>query len=81
MLNGVFTSVNKLDDVIQDLNHILQLKQVINEKKEKISFTELVNDIKFFMGLKIGENEVIIKSDFSEIDEMFTLKSYINSVF
>ncbi|MEI6594743.1 MAG: PAS domain S-box protein [Bacteroidota bacterium] len=81
MLNGIFTSVSKLDDVIQDLNHILQVKQIINEKKEKISFTELVNDIKFFMGLKIGENEVIIKSDFSEIDEMFTLKSYINSVF
>ena len=33
-------SVNRLDDVIKDLNHILQVKREISEKNEMIKFSK-----------------------------------------
>lgn len=35
MISGLFSSVNKLDDVIKDLNQILQIKKDVSEKEKK----------------------------------------------
>ncbi len=80
-LKGLFDSAKKLDTVITDLNRILQLKHGLNENKEKVHFSNLVNDIKYTIA-GVSENEMFqIKYDFSEIDEMITLKSYLHSIF
>ena len=81
MLKGISTSVHKLDDVISDLNYILQVKQHVNEKKEIVNFTELINDLTYSLGLKTNNNDIVILSDFGEVEEMNTLKSYMNSIF
>lgn len=80
-MNGLYDSAQKLDTVITDLNRILQLKHGLNENKECVLFSTLVSDIKFTIG-GVAVNEMFqIKCDFSEIDEMTTLKSYIHSIF
>lgn len=44
-INGLLISANSLDDVLKDLNIFLQIKRNINDKKELIYFSKLVEDI------------------------------------
>jgi PAS domain S-box-containing protein len=78
---GVLTSVQKLDEVIKDLNYILQVKNKLNEKKESVVFSDLVNDIKFSISNVIRQENVKINCDFEEVKEMVALKSYLYSIF
>ena len=78
---GLTSSAKKLDMVITDLNRILQMKHEVNENKEKVLFSQIVSDIKFSIA-GIRENDLFqLKCDFSDVDEMTTLKSYMHSIF
>ncbi|MES2702106.1 MAG: PAS domain S-box protein [Bacteroidota bacterium] len=81
MMSGLSTSVKKLDDVIKDLNYVLQVKHQVSEKREKLLFSELLSDIKLSIQNLLQGDHVTIKSDFSEVNELSTLKSYLYSVF
>ncbi len=77
----LFSAVNQLDEIVKDLNKILSTKIEIAMNKETVHFSELVNGIKTsIQGLLLSEN-VEILTDFSAIDTIITLKSYIHSVF
>ncbi len=80
-LTELSQSVAKLDMVIKDLNYILQIKREITEIKDHVVFSGLVNDIKASISNMIQTEKVTIDVDFSAIDEMYTLKSYLYSVF
>lgn len=81
LVDGLSSSTRKLDDVIKDLNYILQIRQEVTERKEMVSFSQLTRDIKMSIDAMITRENVIIKTDFSDIDDFFTLKSYLNSIF
>ena len=81
LFTNLFTSVKKLDDVIMDLNYILQLKEGVHLQKEPVNFSGLIDDIELSILHVMRIEHVEIKSDFSEIDEMITLKSYLYSIF
>ena len=81
MLNDISVSVQKLDDVIKDLNHVLQVKHQVNEEKEIIKCSDLVRDIKLSIANLFRNEEVEIITDFSGGNEILTLKSYLYSVF
>jgi PAS domain S-box-containing protein len=81
MLKGLSTSVTTLDSVIKDINAILQVKEEVNEKKELIHFSALVNDISISIGNIIDKHQVQILSEFSQVDEIFSLKAYLHSIF
>jgi signal transduction histidine kinase/CHASE3 domain sensor protein len=78
---AITTSVMKLDDVVQDLNHILQVKSDISETKEVVNFTDMVEDIKASIGNLFSRGDVAIACDFSSFDQFFTVKSYLYSIF
>jgi len=80
-MTGLTVSVKKLDDTIIDLNDILQVKNVVVGNKEKVLFSGIVDDIKFSISSLLDENGVMINSDFSEVDEVLTFKSYMHSIF
>lgn len=80
-MSGLYDSVKKLDNVITDLNRILQLKNGLNENKERIQFSNLVNEIKYTISGGGTREMFQVKSDFEEVDEMVTLKSYMHSIF
>lgn len=81
MSDGLIISARALDVVIHDLNTILQTKQEINEKKETVKFSEILENVKLSVATLIKNNQVVFYSDFSEIDEMVSLKSYMHSIF
>lgn len=80
-IDDISYSIKKLDDVIKDLNRILQVKREISEIKEEVSFTALVNDIKGSISQLLHERDVLITVDFTAIDHMYSLKTYLYSIF
>jgi PAS domain S-box-containing protein len=82
MLNEALTSsVNLLNNVIVDLNTILRVKKEISENKELVKFSVLVDDIKLSIQNLIKTEQVEVKTDFLQVAEFLTLKSYIHSIF
>jgi PAS domain S-box-containing protein len=81
MMQAISLNVNKLDHVIKDLNSILQVKREMSEKKEPVKFSQLLKDVEVSILNLITNENVSIESDFSAIDEIFTLKSYLYSIF
>ncbi len=80
-LQGLTTSISGLDTVIKDINAILQVKREVNEIKELISFSKLVSNVSTSIGNLIAKHHVRIKSDFSEVDEFYSIKVYLHSIF
>ncbi len=74
-------SVKRLDDVVVDLNNVIQVRRNISEKKEITRFSTTVNNIVDSIKGLIEKEKVTINSNFSDIDEMVTIKSYLYSVF
>ncbi|TXE07935.1 PAS domain S-box protein [Gelidibacter salicanalis] len=81
LLQGLSASVVGLDTVIKDINTILQSKRDDHEKKEIIIFSKLVNDIMLSIGNLLAKHRVRIITDFSDVDEIYSLKVYIYSIF
>ncbi|WP_207433107.1 PAS domain S-box protein [Sabulibacter ruber] len=80
-LEGLETSVEKLDNVIKDLSNVLQIRQEVNEKKEIIDLEQLVEDIKSMTASQLSREDVSILTDFSDLRHMYTIKSYLHSIF
>jgi signal transduction histidine kinase len=81
LLHGLASSVSGLDTIIKDINSILQVKREINDKKEVVVFSKLVNDIIVSIEKVIDMHNVRFTIDFSDVDEMFSLKAYMHSIF
>lgn len=80
LFEGLSGSVKKLDMVINDLNQILEVNNLVQEK-ELVHFAQLLSDIKSSISNLLSIKEVEISADFSAAGEMFTLKSYMHSIF
>ena len=81
ILKGINESIIRLDDVILDLNNILSVKNNITEKNELIVLSEIVDEIEISLQHEINEASFALDCDFSEIDELYSLKTYIHSIF
>ncbi len=80
-ITAIFTSVNKLDEVVNDLNNVLQLRTENTEKREWVSLSELTEDIMESIQNLIIQERVNFSIDFSAINEFFCIKTYLHSIF
>jgi PAS domain S-box-containing protein len=80
VVDRVSQSVKNIDGVIQDLNHILQARELVDEKKETVYFADLVDAIKTSIYNIVVNEKVQFECAF-EADSMFTVKSYLYSIF
>ncbi|SRX54719.1 PAS domain S-box protein [Aequorivita sp. CIP111184] len=82
MLGEALSSdANRLENVIADLNTILQTKTEITERKERVILSELAHNIELSISDLIHKEEVTITTDFTEVDNFSTIKSYMQSIF
>jgi PAS domain S-box-containing protein len=79
--NELHAAVKRLDEVILDLNDILNINNVIKEKKEEVFFSQIIHNIKKGIEELIESDEVEIITNFRDAPEMITIKSYIHSIF
>lgn len=80
-MDAILASVGKLDEVVNDLNQVLQIKRELNENRELVEFSKLVDDILKSIQMMVQKEKPEIITDFMAINEVKTLKSYMYSVF
>ena len=73
--------VVKLDEVIIDLNYVLQIKSKQGAKKESVKCSNILKDIIASIDSIIKSEGVSIITNFTRFDELYTLKSYVYSIF
>jgi signal transduction histidine kinase len=79
-LDGLELSVNKLDDVIVDVNSILDVKGGQGRSKENLLFDDMIKDINALNKTLFEKEEVKIVTDF-QVAGISSIKSYLFSVF
>jgi PAS domain S-box-containing protein len=80
-ISGLSLSALRLDEVIRDLNNILQVKLYTSQSREPLSFSDIMDSVKLHLQDVIEKQQVEIRTDFSAVNEMTTLKSYMHSIF
>jgi signal transduction histidine kinase len=81
ILQGVKEAAQKLDRVIHDLNRILEVRQQVYEGSEKVFLSRIAEDTKQLFQNIIQQEGIILEWDFSQIDTINSVKSYIESIF
>lgn len=81
MMEALTTSAERLKEVIVDLNVILSVGTQLAEKKEVVHFSKLVSDIQESIANIVESEQTKINIDFSRVDEICTIKSYMYSIF
>jgi len=80
LISGIKFCINQLDQIILDLNHILQVKRAY-EKLENVYFERLTFAITESIQQLIDKEKVTFNINFTEVNSIITLKSYIYSIF
>ncbi|MCG9881411.1 MAG: PAS domain S-box protein, partial [Bacteroidia bacterium] len=81
IIDGIVCSAYKLDEVIKDLNQILQIKNPLIEKREKVNLHEIVKEIKQSIYNVMASHKVTLKTDFKDIEDLNSVRRYIYSIF
>ena len=75
------SSAHRLDSVIKDLNTILQVRREVSELKTEIDLIQLVENVKESISSIIETNKVRFEIDFSAINQIKSIRTYLGSVF
>lgn len=81
LIEKVAKSVKNLDNIIKDLNHILQARELAYEKKEQVYFRELMDAIRTSIYNTVVNANVQFQYFFEEAGSIFTIRSYLYSIF
>lgn len=73
-------SANNLDHVIRDLNEVISVRNKASENRETVNLENLVSEIKNSISHIILKNNVEFVTNFSDISEITTVKSYLYSI-
>lgn len=81
MLIGLITQETKsLDDVVRDMSTIVYARKSDPEMYENINIQNQLDQITQQLAMQIAETGAIIKSDFSAVKEIITIKPYFHSI-
>ncbi|MBQ0787795.1 MAG: PAS domain-containing protein [Oceanihabitans sp.] len=80
-MNALTTSAERLNEVIVDLNVILSTEEQLNDKKRPVHFSKIVSAIQDSIPNILEKEKAQFIIDFKRVDKMFTIKSFIYSIF
>jgi signal transduction histidine kinase/tetratricopeptide (TPR) repeat protein len=80
IVNKIDESVHDLNHVIKDLNVILDIKAGNDLKREKINLISLVDKIKLRLETHIQESNSVINVQIKKTTEVYSVKAYIESI-
>jgi PAS domain S-box-containing protein len=66
---------------IKELNHTVEARGLPNLTWQSVSFTELVAGISGSINHILQKEDIEIRCDFTATDELFTLRTYLHSIF
>lgn len=77
----LFETVEKLDLIVKDLNHILELRTEIAKKREYIDLDLMLNTVTNNLTKKDLTTNVKFLVDFTEAKTILSLRTYLHSIF
>lgn len=80
IVENILESAESIDTVIKDLSQILQLRGGITAEREKVNISEVFLTVVKTINSQIQQLNAEVKTNFSAADEIFTVKSYLNSI-
>jgi len=80
MLSELVKSVRKLEGVINDINICLRVKNVINEHKESVKLSLILDDIEQSIDMQMRSEQVQLHRELQFDGEIRTIKSYLYSI-
>ena len=80
-LKALLVSTKKLEEVIVDLNFVLQIRRELSERKEVVLFSSMVESVCDSIQETIKKSKVKFITDFTEVNDMLAIKSYMYSIF
>lgn len=73
-------SSNKILTNLQELNEVLKIKQSKDIERQELQFSKVFEEIKHQLSAKISETNAIIKTDFSEANQIHYPNIYLESI-
>jgi signal transduction histidine kinase len=80
IVGKITDEANRLDSVVKDLNVIVSVRNVEKEKRESLSFDHEFSLVSQVLKREIQDSKAMIETDFEQLNEIFTVKSYLYSV-
>lgn len=80
IVRKIESTTEALDQTIKDLNFSLSLKNADKTQFKEIKLTSVMKDVGGLLSEEINKTKTIIKTDFSEVDAIFGLKSYMVNI-
>lgn len=79
-LHRIRVTAEKMDEIIQDLNQILEYQKSINAQKEWVNLEDILEGVKILIASSIQATHAKISASF-EVSRVYTVKSYLQSIF
>ncbi len=73
-------TAQKMDEIIQDLNQILEYQKSLDAKREPVTLKDLLESIEMLIAPAIHDSGTKIITQF-EVEKIYTVKSYLHSIF
>ncbi len=73
-------SVNQLNATLNDIIHIVALKDEVSKPKASVEFKEMLDKVKEQLGTKIEESGAQIHADFTKASSVMYIRSYLESI-
>lgn len=81
LVDGLSTSIQTMDAIINDINQTLQTDNNLLPKQEHICFQQLVDEIILSINHLVVESGAVFKCDFTVMPVFNTVRGYIYSIF
>lgn len=80
IFDHIRTSIQRLETVIQDLNQIIDIRNDIFHIRRKVNLAAEVNSILDGLSREIKAHDVIIHTDFTNCESIYSVKPMIHSI-
>uniref|UniRef100_UPI004049945A sensor histidine kinase n=1 Tax=Fulvivirga sp. TaxID=1931237 RepID=UPI004049945A len=77
----MITSSVELNEVIDDMSHVLLIQKPGSKVFENVNFEAILKKVTKTLRHEIIENQVTLTTDFSDVNEIYSLPLYIENIF
>ncbi len=80
LLHLISQEATNLDRLVKDINTIVSAGKSNDQKKELVSFDKILDEVKQALEYPINEVPALITNDFSEANEILSIKGFLYSI-
>ncbi|MFD1257035.1 PAS domain S-box protein [Mucilaginibacter terrae] len=81
VIEKILSSVDKLDNMVRDLNMVLQVREKMSEKMETVNLNDVMVKVEVSLQALIAYKKTKIVCDFKHADELYSISNYVQNIF